>query len=194
MSNFFFRVSEVRSNVTSDGVLTILISVMGLPAPRSPFVLPRSQRLSTPDNRYLAIGNCYVILAVLSKGSLVAQKDTPCQSTLEVSMEGFVRGPYEVCAKISKNKLDEIRPICVVPQLQEPLGSLEIKSGMKGLNSALVGVALSLTVIVICLIWFVRKVLKKPANFEPHRCFRQEPVAEENVRASYVMLTATSKV
>ncbi|KPI97758.1 Protein slit [Papilio xuthus] len=187
-----FRVSEVRSNVTSDGVLTVLISVMGLPSPRSPFVLPRSQRLSTPD-RY-AIGNCYVILAVLSKGSLVAQKDTPCQSTLEISMEGFLRGPYEVCAKISKNKLDEIQPICVVPQLQEPLGSLEIKSGIKGLNSALVGVALSLTVIVICLIWFVRKVLKKPANFEPHRCFRPEPVAEENVRASYVMLTATSKV
>ncbi|CAH2058187.1 unnamed protein product, partial [Iphiclides podalirius] len=188
-----FRVSEVRSNVTTDGVLTVLISVMGLPPQRSPYVLPRSQRLSTPDNRYLAM-NCYVVLAVLAKGSLVAQKDTPCQTTLEISMEGFVRGPYEVCAKISKYKSNEMRPICVVPQLQEPVGSMEMKSGMKGLNVALVGVALGLMVVVIGLVWFVRRMLKKPADFEPHRCFRPEPVAEENVRASYVMLTATSKV
>lgn len=124
----------------------------------------------------------------------MAQKDTPCQSTLEISMEGFVRGPYEVCAAISKYKVDERRTICVVPQLIESLGTLEMKSGFKGLNTALIGVALGLMVIVIGLVWFVRKMLKKPAEFEPHRCFRQEPVQEENPRASYVMLTATSKV
>ncbi|XP_069356129.1 uncharacterized protein Lrt [Maniola hyperantus] len=90
------RVSEVRSNVTSDGLLTVLISVMGIPSPKPQYVLPRSQRVSTPDTRYISLHNCYVILAVLSKGSLVAQKDTPCQSTLEVSMEGLIRGPYEV--------------------------------------------------------------------------------------------------
>ncbi|CAK1589699.1 unnamed protein product [Parnassius mnemosyne] len=189
-----FRVSEVRSNVTGDGVLTVLISVMGIPATRSPYVLPRSQRLSAPDNKYLAIYNCYVVLAVLSKGSLVAQKDTPCRSTLEISMDGFVRGPYEVCAKISKYKTDETLPICVVPQLQEPLGSMEMKSGMKGLNSALVGVALGLMIIVIGLVWFVRKMLKKPTEYNTHRCFRPEAAPEESVRASYVMLTATSKV
>ncbi|XP_047036745.1 leucine-rich repeat-containing G-protein coupled receptor 5 [Helicoverpa zea] len=86
------RVSEVRSNVTSDGVLTVLISVLGLPQ-RPQYVLPRSQRLS---NDVRPIGNCYIVVAVLSRGSLVAQKDTPCQSTLEISMEGFMRGPYEV--------------------------------------------------------------------------------------------------
>ncbi|XP_045506990.1 uncharacterized protein LOC123703135 isoform X2 [Colias croceus] len=87
------RVSEVRSNVTSDGVLTVLISVMGLPS-RSQFV-SRSQRLSTSDTPYYPIHNCYVVLAVLSRGSLVAQKDTPCHETLGITMEGFIRGPYE---------------------------------------------------------------------------------------------------
>ncbi|XP_050554435.1 slit homolog 3 protein [Spodoptera frugiperda] len=86
------RVSEVRSNVTSEGVLTVLISVLGL-SQRPQYVLPRSQRLS---NDVRPINNCYIVLAVLSRGSLVAQKDTPCQSTLEISMEGFIRGPYEV--------------------------------------------------------------------------------------------------
>lgn len=109
-------------------------------------------------------------------------------------MDGFVRGPYEVCAKISKYKSNEMRPICVVPQLQEPIDTMEMKSGIKGLNIALVGVALGLMVVVIGLVWFVRRMLRKPVEFEPHRCFRPEPVAEENVRASYVMLTATSKV
>ncbi|CAH0598292.1 unnamed protein product [Chrysodeixis includens] len=183
------RVSEVRSNVTSDGVLTVLISVLGLPQ-RPQYVLPRSQRLSND----VRPNNCYVVLAVLSRGALVAQKDTPCQSTLEVSMEGFIRGPYEVCAAISKYKINERRTICVVPQLIESLGTLEMKSGFKSLNTALIGVALGLMVIVIGLVWFVRRMLKKPVEFEPHRCFRQEPVQEENPRASYVMLTATSKV
>ncbi|KAL0860503.1 hypothetical protein ABMA27_009877 [Loxostege sticticalis] len=185
------RVSEVRSNVTSDGVLTVLISVMGIPPPRSQF-LPRSQRL-TPESRY-PLYNCYVILAVLAGGSLVAQKDTPCKETLEISMEGFIRGPYEVCATLSKFKPDERNPICVVPQVIDVTGSLEMKAGIKGLNSALVGVALGLMVIVVGLVWFVRKMLKKPSEFETHRCFRPEPVPEENPRSSYVMLTATSKV
>lgn len=187
---FLYRVTEVRSNVTSDGLLTVLISVTGLPSPR-PFVLPRSQRLSSAT-RY-PLHNCYVVLAVLSRGSLVAQKDTPCQSTLEVSMEGFLRGPYEVCATLSKYKADEVRPICIVPQVLES-GSLEMKASFRSLNAALVGVALGLMVVVIGLVWFVRKMLKKPTQFEPHRCFRQEPVLEDNPRSSYVMLTATSKV
>lgn len=185
------RVSEVRSNVTSDGVLTVLISVMGIPPPRSQF-LPRSQRL-TPESRY-PLYNCYVILAVLAGGSLVAQKDTPCKETLEISMEGFIRGPYQVCATLSKFKPDERNPICVVPQVIDVTGSLEMKAGIKGLNTALVGVALGLMVIVVGLVWFVRKMLKKPSEFETHRCFRPEPVPEENPRSSYVMLTATSKV
>lgn len=180
--------------MTSNGLLTVLISVMGLPPPKPQYVLPRSQRVSATDTRYISLHNCYVILAVLSKGSLVAQKDTPCQSTLEVSMEGFIRGPYEVCAKISKFKTDEMHPICVVPQLLDSVDSLEMKSGFKSLNTALVGVALGLMVIVIGLVWFVRKMLKKPPEFQAHRCFRSEPVPEENPRASYVMLTATSKV
>lgn len=160
---------------------------MGLPQ-RSLFVLPRSQRLST--DRY---PNCYVVLAVLARGSLVAQKDTPCTTNLEVSMEGFLRGPYEVCATLSKFKEKDMRPICVVPQLLET-GSLEMKAGFRSLNTALIGVALGLMVIIVGLVWFVRKMLKKPAEFEPHRCFRQEAVPEEPARANYVMLTATSKV
>ncbi|XP_048487100.1 leucine-rich repeats and immunoglobulin-like domains protein 3 [Plutella xylostella] len=187
------RVSEVRSNVTTEGLLTVLISVLGVPSPHPKF-LSRSQRLSA-DTRYMSsLNNCYVVLAVLSAGSLVAQKDTPCQATLEISMEGFVRGPYEVCATLSKYKVEDMRPICVVPQLMGPLGSLEMKAGLRNLNTALVGVSLGLMVLVVGLVWFVRKMLKKPAQFEPHRCFRQEPVPEETPRASYVMLTATSKV
>lgn len=189
----YFRVSEVRSNVTSEGALTVLISVMGIPPPRPQFGLPRSQRVST-ENRYQPLYNCYVVLAVLSRGSLVAQKDTPCRPTLEISMEGFLRGPYEVCATLSKFKRDEMHPICVVPQLLDATGSLEMKSGMKNLNTALVGVALGLMVLVVGLVWFVRKMLKKPTEFETHRCFRPEPIQEENPRSSYAMLTATSKV
>ncbi|XP_046972517.1 uncharacterized protein LOC124539249 [Vanessa cardui] len=95
------RVSEVRSNVTSEGLLTVLVSVMGMPHSKPQYILPRSQRVSTPDTRFLPLHNCYVILAVLSRGSLVAQKDTPCQETLEVSMEGFIRGPYKVFTRCS---------------------------------------------------------------------------------------------
>lgn len=157
------------------------------------YALQRSQRLSKADALYPAINNCYVILAVHARGSLVAQKDSPCKSNLAISMEGFVRGPYEVCAKLSKSKVDESRQICVVPQLLEPLGS-EMKAGFKSLNTALIGIALGLMVVIIGLVWFVRKMLKKPAEFEPHRCFRQEALQEETPRASYVMLTATSKV
>ncbi|XP_063394259.1 leucine-rich repeat-containing protein 15 [Cydia fagiglandana] len=182
------RVTEVRSNVTSDGLLTVVISMMGLPTPR-PFILPRSQRLSSTTRLH----NCYIVLAVLSRGSLVAQKDTPCQSTLEISMEGFLKGPYEVCATLSKYKADDSRAICIVPQVLES-GSLEMKASFKSLNVALVGVALGLMVIVVGLVWFVRKMLKKPTQFEPHRCFRPEPVPEESPRSNYVMLTATSKV
>ncbi|XP_026316218.1 uncharacterized protein LOC113227494 [Hyposmocoma kahamanoa] len=182
------RVSEVRSNITSDGLLTVLINLMGL-HPR-PYVLPRSQRLSDPQ-----FYNCYVVVAVISRGSLVAQKDTPCQTSLEISMAGFIRGPYEVCATISKYKVNEVHPICVVPQILDSVGSLEMKGGFKGLNTALIGVALGLMVIIIGLVWFVRKMLKKPTQFDTsHRCFRQEPEQEENARATYVMLTATSKL
>ncbi|CAH0403345.1 unnamed protein product [Chilo suppressalis] len=185
------RVSEVRSNVTGDGLLTVLISVNGIPPARQ-FGLQRMQRLST--DRYNPAYNCYVVLAVLSRGSLVAQKDTQCQPTLEISMEGFIRGPYEVCATLSKFK-DEDRPICVVPQMLDETGSLEMKAGFKNLNAALIGVALGLMVIVVGLVWFVRKMLKKPSEFETHRCFRPEPIQEENPgTTSYVMLTATSKV
>lgn len=188
---FCSRVSEVRSNVTTDGLLTVLISVMGLPQ-RLQYGLARAQRLSN-DIRYSTVPNCYIVLAVLSRGSLMAQKDTPCQSTLEISMEGFILGPYEVCATLSKFKTEDMRPICVVPQLLES-GSLEMRAGFKNLNTALIGVALGLMVIIIGLVWFVRKMLKKPADFEPHRCFRPETVQEEPPRANYVMLTATSKV
>ncbi|CAK1547729.1 unnamed protein product [Leptosia nina] len=177
------RVSEVRSNVTSDGVLSVLISVMGLPIRQ----FTRSQRLSTET--HYPVYNCYVVLAVLSRGSLVAQKDTPCQDSLGISMEGFITGPYEVCATISRKRADESHPICIVPQMLEPVA--EMKSNVKGLNTALIGVALGLMVIVVGLVWFVRKMLKKPVDFQAHRCFT-EPVQEE--RASYVMLTATSKV
>lgn len=168
---------------------------MGIPKPRPQYILPRSQRLT---DKYSPLNNCYVVLAVLTRGSLVAQKDTPCKSTLAISMEGFLRGPYEVCATLSKHKVDDTRPICVVPQLLET-GSLEMKAGFKSLNTALVGVALGLMVIVIGLVWFVRKMLKKPAQFETHhRCFGPEPVQEDTPRArignSYVMLTATSKL
>lgn len=162
---------------------------MGL-HPRSQYVLPRSQRLSDPQ-----FYNCYIIVAVISRGSLVAQKDTPCQTSLEISMAGFIRGPYEVCATISKYKVDDMHPICVVPQILDSVGTLEMKGGFKGLNTALIGVALGLMVIIIGLVWFVRKMLKKPTEFDTHhRCFRQEPEQEENPRASYVMLTATSKL
>lgn len=182
-----YRVSEVRSNVTTDGQLTVLISVMGLPQRHFPL---RSQRLS--PERYPQIPNCYIVLAVLTRGSLVAQKDTPCQATLEVSMEGFIRGPYEVCASLSKLKKD-MEPICVIPQLLES-DSLAIRGSFRNLNTALIGVALGLMVIIVGLVWFVRKMLKKPVEFEPHRCFRPETVPEETPRANYVMLTATSKV
>ncbi|XP_059056336.1 slit homolog 3 protein [Achroia grisella] len=87
-----FRVTEVRSNVTTDGVLTVLVSVSGL-LPRSQYSIPRSQRIS--EARY-PLTNCYVEIAVLSQGSLVAQKDIPCLTTLQITMEGFMRGPYEV--------------------------------------------------------------------------------------------------
>lgn len=182
-----FRVSEVRSNVTSEGLLTVLISVMGLTTQFQ----PRTQRLIS-DNRLT--NNCFVVLAILSHGSLVAQKDTRCQASLEVSMEGFIRGPYKVCATISKLKIENSHPICVVPQLIGTIGSMEMKAGFKGLNLALVGISLGLMVLVVVMVWFVRKMLKKPTEYEAHRCFRQEPVQEETPRASYVMLTATSKV
>lgn len=187
------RVSEVRSNITTDGLLTVSISIMGLNS-RPSFSLPRSQRLSSLEPRFSSNSNCYVGLTVSSQGSLIAQKVTRCQNTLEVSMDMFVRGPYEVCASISKFKTEDIHSICVVPQLIDNIDSLEMKSGIKGLNSALVSVSLGLMVLVIGLAWFVRKMLKKPTNFETHRCFRPEPVPEETLRSSYVMLTATSKV
>ncbi|XP_053620059.1 leucine-rich repeat-containing protein 15 [Plodia interpunctella] len=85
-----YRVTEVRSNVTSDGLLSVLVSVMGLH--HRSFASQRSQRLSSDYPIY----NCYVVIAVLSRGSLVAQKDTPCLSTLQITMEGLIRGPYEI--------------------------------------------------------------------------------------------------
>ncbi|GBP16865.1 hypothetical protein EVAR_13245_1 [Eumeta japonica] len=184
------RVSEVRSNVTSDGVLTVMISLLGY-SDRYQIPLTRSQRIT--DSKYSPpVYNCYVVLAILSRGSLVAQKDTPCRQTLEVSMDGLVRGPYEVCATLSK-KSEGVAPICVVPQLIE-VNSMEVKASLKGLNTALIGVSLGLMVLVIGLVWFVRRILKKPPDIEQHRCYRQEPVVEESNRANYVMLTATSKV
>ncbi|KAJ2938724.1 hypothetical protein O0L34_g3334 [Tuta absoluta] len=187
-----YRVSEVRSNVTRSGLLTVMISVM---APITNPFTSMSLHLSSEPRFY----NCYVVIAVLSRGALVAQKDTPCRTTLEISMEGFVRGPYEVCATITKMKNEETRPICVVPQYIDDIGSLEMKAGVKGLNTAMVGLAVGLTVMILGLIWFVKKMLKKSADFEPHRrCFAQEPATpDESHRANYVMLTtatATSKV
>ncbi|XP_012552140.1 leucine-rich repeat-containing protein 15 [Bombyx mori] len=181
-----YRVSEVRSNVTSDGVLTVLISIMGLPQ--------RLQNLRSQHTDMKYPFNCFVVLAVLSEGSLVAQKDTRCQSNLEVTMEGLIRGPYEVCATLSKFKREDAHPICVVPQLLEPFGS-QIKASFRGLNTALIGIALCLMIVVVALICFVRKMLKKHTDFEGHRCFRPDPVQEpDSPRANYVMLTATSKL
>lgn len=190
---FYSRVTEVRSNITSDGVLTTLISVMGLPQ-HPQYAMRLSQGLPNVDVN--PINSCYIVLAILSRGYLVAQKDTPCRPILEVSMEGFLRGPYEVCAAISQYKIDKTRTICVVPQVIEIDRSSDNKTGFKSLNGAFIGMAGGLMVLLIGLVVFVRKVMKRTTDFDTPRCLRQEPVLEENARASYVMLTptATSKV
>lgn len=185
----------MRSNVTVSGTLSIEITLFGYP-PSRPQNLQMSAE-SEPTDEQIAkyfemLNNCYVSLAVFAQGSLIAQRDTPCDHTF-VKMEGFMQGPYKVCATISEFQVTGPSSKCISAQ---KVVEVEVAATIRGVNLVLIAACVGLVSIVALLVWASRKLLRKPKQFnQPHQCFRPDPqTCEDNVQHSrYVQLHATTK-
>ncbi|XP_077289677.1 leucine-rich tendon-specific protein [Arctopsyche grandis] len=189
------RVSGVRSNVTTNGTLSIEITLFGYP-PNRPQNLEMSEDMEPSQEQitqyFEMLNNCYVSLAVFAQGSLIAQRDTPCDRTF-VKMEGFLEGPYRVCASLSEFQVTGPSSRCVSAQ---KVGQLETVATIKGVNLVLIAACVGLISIIAILLWASRKLLKKPKQFnQPHQCFRADPQTCEDAaqHSRYVKLHATTK-
>lgn len=158
---------------------------------KSPRVISIQANLSSYGNLAISVNvvpmaTCEVNLAVLEQGSLLSQKRVNC-SDPKYTYVGLQRGPYRVCANVvpeSGNK-----PRCVTVYKGEPHGG----GGITGLDVAFVTVFLILCIMVVALIWGVRKVLLRP-KLTTHQCFMPPEFEDEQQHNRYVKLQATTKL
>lgn len=159
------KVLAIQANLSAYGSLSIDVKVY-------------------PEN-----SKCKLNVAILEQGTLLSQRELNCTNP-EYVFIGLNDGPYKVCANVIRSDLtidDGQKPRCI--------GVLrsEIR-GFSVLDVAFVSIFLVLCVMVIALIWGVRKILLKP-KIETHQCFMPpEDDPQQHQHNRYVKLQATTKL
>lgn len=140
--------------------------------------------LSIDVSVYPSSSNCDLNVAILDQGALLSQRQLNCTSPQYVFV-GLNDGPYKVCANVVGDGGQKPRCIGVLRS--------EVR-GFSALDVAFVSVFLVLCVMVIGLIWGVRKILLKP-KVETHQCFMPpEEDHQQQQHNRYVKLQATTKL
>lgn len=143
--------------------------------------------LSIDVNVYPATSKCELNVAILEQGALLSQRQLNCTDPKYVFI-GLNDGPYKVCANVVSSTSDNTqKPRCI--------GVLRSEArGFSALDVAFVSIFLALCVMVIALIWGVRKILLKP-KIETHQCFMPpEDDHQQQQHNRYVKLQATTKL
>ncbi|CAH1163355.1 unnamed protein product [Phaedon cochleariae] len=130
---------------------------------------------------------CQLNLAILQQSDLISQRTIDCE-TPSYSFIGLDEGPYRVCANVIESgpslNLNKSRCVTVFKK--------EIR-GFTHLDIAFVSIFLVLCLMVIVLIWGVRRIILKP-KIETHQYFLH-PECEDHVQHNrYVKLQATTKL
>ncbi|KAF7281424.1 leucine-rich tendon-specific protein [Rhynchophorus ferrugineus] len=130
---------------------------------------------------------CDINIAILDQSTLLTQRKVFCAKPI-YTFVGLNEGPYKVCVNLDPPDpiVDMTKPRCVTVFKKE-------YHHFTGLDIAFVTIFLVLCLMVIALIWGVRKILLKP-KLQTHQCFLP-PECDENVQHNrYVKLQATTKL
>ncbi|XP_030757061.1 leucine-rich repeats and immunoglobulin-like domains protein 1 [Sitophilus oryzae] len=130
---------------------------------------------------------CVLNIALLDQNTLLSQRKVECVNP-KYTFDELNAGPYRVCVNIIPGDayVDITKPRCVTVYKRE-------FHRFTGLDIAFVTIFLILCLMVIALIWGVRKILLKP-KLQTHQCFLP-PECDDNVQHNrYVKLQATTKL
>ncbi|XP_060532930.1 leucine-rich repeats and immunoglobulin-like domains protein 1 [Cylas formicarius] len=136
---------------------------------------------------YPQIKDCDLNVAILEQNTLLSQRKITCQEP-RYTFVGLERGPYRVCANVLQPgpALDFVKPRCVTVFKEQV-------RRFSGLDVAFVSIFLVLCVLVIGLIWGVRRILLKP-KIQTHQCFLPPECDDQIQHNRYVKLQATTKL
>ncbi|XP_050315684.1 leucine-rich repeats and immunoglobulin-like domains protein 1 isoform X2 [Anthonomus grandis grandis] len=131
--------------------------------------LSSAGRLSLEILIYPDVITCELNVVILDQSTLLSQKKLPCDQPKYTFID-LTSGPYRVCANVV---LDQSKPKCVtVFRKESPKFTM--------LDIAFVTIFSILCIMIIGLIWCVRKILLKP-KLQTHQCFLP-PECEEEVQ------------
>ncbi|XP_066257433.1 uncharacterized protein Lrt [Euwallacea similis] len=145
------RVVTIQANLTSSGSLNLEVQIY-------------------PENEV----KCELNVAILDQTTLLSQRKLPCEEPRYTFVD-LVQGPYRVCANVLQpgTAIDLPKLKCVTVFKKD-------FHRFSGLDIAFVTIFTILCIMVIALIWGVRKMLLKP-KLQTHQCFLP-PDCDDNVQ------------
>ncbi|KAL1497523.1 hypothetical protein ABEB36_008467 [Hypothenemus hampei] len=127
--------------------------------------------------------DCDLNVAILDQNTLLSQRKLSCENPRYTFVD-LNEGPYRICANVIQ--VESTKPKCITVFKRE-------FHRFTGMDIAFVTIFCILCVMVIFLIWGVRKLLLKP-KVQTHQCFLPTE-CEDNVQHNrYVKLQATTKL
>ncbi|ERL83536.1 slit homolog 1 protein-like [Dendroctonus ponderosae] len=157
------KVDSVQANLSTSGSISIQVGVY-------------------PDST-----KCELNVALLDQNTLLSQRKLSCEDPRYTFVD-LSQGPYRVCANVIQPgpAINLPKPKCVTVYKKD-------FHRFTGLDIAFVAIFSVLCIMVIALIWGVRRMLLKP-KLQTHQCFLP-PDYDENVQHNrYVKLQATTKL
>lgn len=131
---------------------------------------------------------CDINIALLEQSALLSQKRVNCSQPTYTFIGLDAGGPFRVCANIISSA--NLKPRCVTVFRKE-------HRGLSGLDIAFVTIFLALSVMIVGLIWGVRRVLLRPKQADmTHQCFMAptDSDCQDQQHTRYVKLQATTKL
>lgn len=131
---------------------------------------------------------CDINIALLEQTALLSQKRVNCSQPTYTFVGLDAGGPFRVCANIISSV--NLKPRCVTVFRKE-------HRSLSGLDIAFVTIFLALSVMIVGLIWGVRRVLLRPKQADmTHQCFMApaDSDCQDQQHTRYVKLQATTKL
>lgn len=161
--------------------------------PKVPKVLAIEANLSSYGSLSIKVNiypqiKCELNLALLEQNQLLSQRKINCTDPKYTFVGLDQQGPYRVCANVIKigPAIDVQKPRCITVFKKEP-------RGFTTLDVAFVSIFLVLCILVIAMIWGVRKILLRP-KLQTHQCFLPPEIDDQQQHSRYVKLQATTKL
>lgn len=131
---------------------------------------------------------CELNLALLEQDELLSQRKINCTDPKYTFVGLDQQGPYRVCANVVRvgPALDAPKKRCITVFRKEA-------RGFTTLDVAFVSIFLVLCILVIAMIWGVRKILLRP-KLQTHQCFLPPELDDQQQHSRYVKLQATTKL